>query len=234
MEEKTIVKSKRYNPLIPSISIFSIGFITSLIWWISIVDYRIKAYNDYFIKYNQYTHRHTFSDYSPYCPICNNLDLIEYVTGDYCHRGVDDESIIPIAAGLVIAIILFVCMTSNSLTVTDKRIYGKTWFGKRVDLPVDSISAISSIGLLKGISVATSSGKLSFILIKNADEMYKELNNLIISRQSEKEAKKPIETIQATQNLSNADEIKKYKELLDMGIISQEEFDAKKKELLGL
>lgn len=34
--------------------------------------------------------------------------------------------------------------------------------------------------------------------------------------------------------LSMADEIKKYKELLDMGAISQEEFEAKKKELLNL
>lgn len=33
---------------------------------------------------------------------------------------------------------------------------------------------------------------------------------------------------------SSADEIKKYKELLDSGIITQEEFDAKKKQLLGL
>ena len=33
---------------------------------------------------------------------------------------------------------------------------------------------------------------------------------------------------------SPADELKKYKELLDMGIITQEEFDAKKKQLLGL
>ena len=30
------------------------------------------------------------------------------------------------------------------------------------------------------------------------------------------------------------DELKKLKELLDMGIITQEEFDAKKKQLLGL
>ena len=35
-------------------------------------------------------------------------------------------------------------------------------------------------------------------------------------------------------NTSSADELKKFKELLDMGIISQEEFDAKKKQLLGL
>ncbi len=35
-------------------------------------------------------------------------------------------------------------------------------------------------------------------------------------------------------SVSAADEIKKYKDLLDSGIITQEEFDAKKKELLGL
>ena len=34
--------------------------------------------------------------------------------------------------------------------------------------------------------------------------------------------------------ISSADEILKYKNLLDSGIISQEEFDAKKKQLLGL
>ena len=33
---------------------------------------------------------------------------------------------------------------------------------------------------------------------------------------------------------SAADELKKYKDLLDMGVITQEEFDAKKKQILGL
>ncbi|WP_397544849.1 SHOCT domain-containing protein [Ruminococcus sp.] len=33
---------------------------------------------------------------------------------------------------------------------------------------------------------------------------------------------------------SVADEIRKFKELLDIGAITQEEFDAKKKQLLGL
>lgn len=37
-----------------------------------------------------------------------------------------------------------------------------------------------------------------------------------------------------TGTLSPADELKKYKDLLDSGIITQEEFDAKKKQLLGL
>ena len=34
--------------------------------------------------------------------------------------------------------------------------------------------------------------------------------------------------------ISSADELKKYKDLLDSGVITQEEFDAKKKQLLGL
>lgn len=36
------------------------------------------------------------------------------------------------------------------------------------------------------------------------------------------------------QPLSPAEELKKFKELLDMGVISQEEFDAKKKQILGI
>lgn len=39
---------------------------------------------------------------------------------------------------------------------------------------------------------------------------------------------------QIIQQNSTADELKKFKELLDMGVITQEEFDAKKKQLLGL
>ncbi|MDE6232586.1 MAG: SHOCT domain-containing protein, partial [Lachnospiraceae bacterium] len=36
-----------------------------------------------------------------------------------------------------------------------------------------------------------------------------------------------------TPNNNIVDELTKYKELLDSGIISQDEFDAKKKQLLG-
>ena len=39
---------------------------------------------------------------------------------------------------------------------------------------------------------------------------------------------------QVVSNISVADEILKFKELLDLGIITQEEFDVKKKQLLGL
>ena len=48
-----------------------------------------------------------------------------------------------------------------------------------------------------------------------------------------KEEKQP-QIINNIQEKSSADELKKFKELLDSGIISQEEFDEKKKQLLGL
>lgn len=112
---------------------------------------------------------------------------------------------------------------SYTLTVTNKRIYGKTSFGKRVDLPVDSVSAVST-GIFKGIAVATSSGKIVFGLIKNRDEIHAEITKLIVSRQ---QAGNPASS-------STTDELKKFKELLDAGIITQEEFNAKKKQLLEI
>lgn len=38
----------------------------------------------------------------------------------------------------------------------------------------------------------------------------------------------------SSSQVSPAEELKKFKELLDMGVLSQEEFDAKKKQILGL
>lgn len=49
-------------------------------------------------------------------------------------------------------------------------------------------------------------------------------------------AKSTEATAQQSENeeINNADALKKYKDLLDSGVITQEEFDAKKKQILGL
>lgn len=44
---------------------------------------------------------------------------------------------------------------------------------------------------------------------------------------------KAVTIVEVPQQISLADEIKKYKDLLDLGAITQEEFDAKKKKILG-
>lgn len=118
------------------------------------------------------------------------------------------------------------------ITITDKRVYGNAAFGKRVDLPNDSISAVSIAGIFNAICVSTPSGMIKFQLMENYEKLHGEISTLLVSRQNASK-KEPEQTIIATP-LSNAEELKKYKDLLDSGIITKEEFDAKKKQLLGL
>ena len=60
--------------------------------------------------------------------------------------------------------------------------------------------------------------------------MYEEINKLLIERQ-----KKETPTIITAENKTDiSDDLFKLKELLDKEIITQEEFDAKKKQILGL
>ncbi len=50
----------------------------------------------------------------------------------------------------------------------------------------------------------------------------------------EKTVTQPIPAAKRMESLQAVEELKKYKELLDSGVISQDEFDAKKNQLLGL
>ena len=134
---------------------------------------------------------------------------------------------------LIVAVIFLVIrwwFGSMEIVVTDKRVYGRAAFGKRVDLPIDSISAVA-ISFLHGITVATSSGKISFKFIENNEEVHKIISNMLVKRQEKNES---MSTSKQEVAQSSADEIAKFKALLDAGAITQEEFDAKKKQLLGL
>ena len=131
---------------------------------------------------------------------------------------------------IVASIVLFLYARNCEIQVTEKRVFGKAAFGKRVDIPVDSISAVGTIGILKGISVASAAGAIQFLYLANVDEVHNALSKLVVERQG----KQPTMTIKQEIPQSNADELAKYKDLLDKGIISQEEFAAKKKQLLGL
>lgn len=64
---------------------------------------------------------------------------------------------------------------------------------------------------------------------------YKKQAQLIVSElQLIIDQNKKTESLSSAQPVSAADEILKFKQLLDSGIITQEEFEAKKKQLLGL
>lgn len=125
---------------------------------------------------------------------------------------------------LIVGTICYFWLRKMHLVVSDKRVYGQASFGRQVDLPLDSITAIGK-GIIKGIAITTASGAIKFKCIKNRDGIYETIGKLLVERQASKTA---------SNETSSADDLKKYKELLDTGVISQEEFDAKKKQILGI
>ena len=115
------------------------------------------------------------------------------------------------------------------LIVTEGKVVGKTLFGKRVDLPISQISATGT-GIFSRVSISTAAGSINFYGVRNKEEVLSVISDLLLKRQEETKTT----TIQSSGNINTVEELKKYKDLLDAGVITQEEFDAKKKQLLGL
>lgn len=131
-------------------------------------------------------------------------------------------------------LILYFWLGHCEIVVTDARVYGKVAFGKQVDLPLDSVSSVGKISLLRAVSVGTSSGAIRFYLVENHEEIYNVISGLIRNRQFT--AQGHARNVSAEHNSTNAvpEALRKYKALLDDGIITEAEYEAKKKELLNL
>ena len=134
---------------------------------------------------------------------------------------------------LIVGLILFFsfrALAKCELTVTEHIVKGISIGGQEVSLPLNQISAYVTKKRNSTIAVATSSGLTKFSLIANYKEIGDVLSKIISDRQ-ENGAKTEVNVESSN---SNMDDLVKLKNLLDQGIITQEEFDAKKKQLLGL
>lgn len=101
-------------------------------------------------------------------------------------------------------------------------------------LPIEKIdSLIDKFRGGKTLGIRSNTGVIKFVCVQNADAFVTAANKAIEeSKKANKEV--PVSSTTIVQNTSDADELKKYKDLLDNGVITQEEFDAKKRQLLGL
>ena len=209
MEEKTLITGKFYKTNILTIitAFISIVLLVYCTYW------NANVYND---MLNSAFERQFWDGESM---IEHGLIYGYYNPFLYCGRPL-----------LIISVVFYFWMSNCSLTVTNKRVYGKAAFGKRVDLPLDKISATATGGF-NSLTVSTSSGRISFWLLKNRNEVIDVVSRLLIERQT---TPSDVASVITQGSASNADELKKFKELLDSGVITQEEFDAKKKQLLGL
>ena len=225
MEEKIIIKGERAEKklgkkfLIISAIVFLVGFISA-----QFAPYFFAGKYSVFYKGNS-----SFKQYMRY-------SLFRRIFGCIDSGFVGLLIFVIMWIGLLMLLIwvvytlIYKFQASSELVVTDKRTYGKIAHGKRVDIPTDSISAIGACAL-KGVMITSASGAIKFHFLKNRDKIHEVLSKLIIERQgNKKEESAP----SAGKEIDVADELKKYKDLLDSGVITQEEFDVKKKQLLGL
>ena len=126
------------------------------------------------------------------------------------------------------------------LYLTETQICGvlKTMFGeKELRIPLEKLDNISLRDSIvdkiiggKKLCILSNSGTARFPYVQNSEEFMKATFEQLEKRKSKSNnntAKEP--------EMKNAvDELKKYKELFDSGVITQEEFDAKKKQILNL
>ena len=88
-------------------------------------------------------------------------------------------------------------------------------------------------GMARANPLAGTNNQFLFGGVHNKKE-YREKTNALLYRIKDYIEKTAKQSAASSGSASGADELKKFKVLLDEGIITQEEFDAKKKQLLGL
>ena len=133
----------------------------------------------------------------------------------------------------VVALIVGIIMKSNTekceITVTNEAISGKLPHGKEVHIPLNQITAINRSSF-NGVSITSIGNVSNFHCIENREEVMKAISYLLANPQQS--SAQPAQS--ASANDSEAEQLKRLKDLLDSGVLSQEEFDTKKKQILGL
>lgn len=224
MKEKVIIKSRRGGAALKMITLLLVLLTIASAVIIFVVQPSLGSKLDMFYE------THHPGDWRGKWDTADNEQQYEALWNTYYSLWNFEYILYGCAPLALIFLILYLYASKMEVTVTDKRVYGKSGFGKRVDLPLDSISAVGT-GAFNGLAVASSSGKIHFMGIKNRDEIHEVISDLLMERQGKPAAST---TIRQEVQQSSAEELKKFKELLDSGIISQEEYNAKKKQLLGL
>ena len=112
------------------------------------------------------------------------------------------------------------------IALTDTELTCNSYYGETAKLQYDKIIGVTKHDGLKSVAIQYGASRpLYFTAMLNYMEVYEFLTNKANNSKSVEEQSSASDV---------TEQVKKYKDLLDQGIITQEEFDAKKKQLLGL
>lgn len=262
MEEKIILQSEqcRLGKFIRFLLL--LGLVISILVVVFFCTDNVGAYDYYYKTYLEHQIRGSCGEfYESTGQRCYYCSEVRYTSSamDYAVAEILEDvfslsmCILPLAIALALSALVYFWLGRCELTVTDKRIYGRGVWGKKVDLPLSDLTGMRKLLFLKGIKITCPTGQIRLRLINNAGELCAAVRELPKTEPKNKQnslsnAKTPEKTgagqTRAEKKAAKDKRLnpkgdafkkmKKYKELLDMGIITQEEFDKKKKELLEL
>lgn len=130
-------------------------------------------------------------------------------------------------------------LTTGNYTDGEKTIYYSDVIGvqfKRADsqvgyMQLETASSQTKNGFNRSVD-AFNENSFAFTKSTVSNERMEDIFEFVKKQVEKNKSSVSAPTIQ--HSITSADEIVKYKELLDLGVITQEEFDAKKKQLLGI
>mgnify|MGYP004642140035 CR=1 FL=1 len=109
--------------------------------------------------------------------------ILGIFTGTIYERNDEIGNLIKYTTGggtIILGFLIWLNIKSYEITVTNKRVFGKSSFGVRIDIPLTKITSIMISPILKTILVSSPSGTIKFSFISNAEEVYEKINELIL------------------------------------------------------
>ncbi len=98
---------------------------------------------------------------------------------EYLFRNFDlSETITNLLWGVAVYLISFSWLKHMYITVTNKRIHGKTNFGKQIDIPISNVTSASTC-FLSGVCITTNVGTFSFKMIENNNEVQSAISEIV-------------------------------------------------------
>lgn len=223
MEDKILIKSqidKKLKDFLTKGPLIFLGIAAFCAILLTVIKVEKEYTGYYYYSWKTYTYTRTYSGWK----------LAFWFDADYLYCSILFLlGCITLLGGIITGIIYLVNRKSE-LYITENNVKGKTLFGKEVVLPLYMISAYSTRKFLSTVTISTASGITKFPLIAN----YIEIGNVLSQKINDRQNKTANSVRDDQPNRDSLDQLMKLKSLLDAGVITQEEFDEKKKQLLEL